>query len=368
MTIVERARLLMAKCPPAISGQGGHASTFRVASALVWGFGLTPEEAYPLMQEFNTSCLPPWPERDLWHKLRSALSTAQSKPRGHLLSADTERGNLPDYVVPKRKQAVQFDPQALRRAQAPGLEINPAWLRYRSPYDPRVLAPGQMIDLLYRPEDKVMLFIGMKSRGDYMRWRGQWWRLAKEQGFKAAKAESIPDRSKEGMIWLIQPVDGLWHPKYLAKGSDSPPEMSRRTKQSLTRFPMMLLESDEAAPGLWLNVMVRLRIPIVMMVQSGGRSIHALVRIDAEDEEEWLTCVGVVRDRMAAIGCDSQALSNPCVNVRCPNTWREGKTREGQFMPFTTGPALQRCLYFNPEAGMKSIHEQPIYNHEATIK
>lgn len=368
MTIVERARLLIASCPPAISGSGGHGATFRVASALVWGFGLSPEEAMPLMMEYNATCSPPWPERDLWHKLRSALTTNQDKPRGHLLSGDTERGDLPSYVVPKRKQKVEYDEGALMRAQEKSLQITPAWLRARSMYDPKLLQPGQMIDLLYRPEDKVMIFTAMRSRGDFLRWRGQWWKLAKEPGFDPITVETIPERSKEGMIWLIQPVDGQWHPKYVVKGSDDPPEMSRRLKVSLVRYPYMLLESDQAPAGLWLNVMVRLKIPIVMLVQSGGRSIHALVRIDTDDEESWKVCVGVVRDRMARIGCDSVALENPCVNVRCPNTWREGKTSGGQFVPFAQGPARQRLLYFNPEAGMKSICEQPIYDHEGVAQ
>ena len=39
LNVIERARRYIAKCLPAISGQGGHDATFHVACVLVHGFG-----------------------------------------------------------------------------------------------------------------------------------------------------------------------------------------------------------------------------------------------------------------------------------------------------------------------------------------
>lgn len=360
MTIVERARLLIAKSPPAISGQGGHGATYRVACALVWGFGLEPDEAFPLMLEYNATCAPPWSQHELWHKLRSALSGPHREPRGHFLTESAERGALPDYVVPKKKEAVKFDLEALKKARPGDLTVAHDWLRERSPYDPRSLTAGDIIDRLYEPEDRVMLFTSMASRGDYMRWRRQWFKLGKTPDQKAVRCDKIPEGSPEGMIWLVQPVDGQWKPK---SGTNV---MSRRTKQNITRYPFLLLESDEAPPDLWLAVMVSLDLPIVLMTTSGGRSIHALIKIGADTHEEWKAIVDVVRDTMAKIGCDAQALANPMVNIRCANTWREGKTMAGKFVPYTHGRSLQRCLYFNPKAEMKAIMKNPRFDHGST--
>ena len=87
---VERARRYVAQMPPAISGQGGHNATLRVACVLVHGFALPPEQAWPLLCEYNERCEPPWSERELRHKLEEAgRLTTHRHPRGYLLHGGT---------------------------------------------------------------------------------------------------------------------------------------------------------------------------------------------------------------------------------------------------------------------------------------
>jgi hypothetical protein len=69
---VARARAYVRSMPPAVSGQRGHDTTFRVAIALVRGFALSNAEALPILEEFNARCVPPWSERELEHKLHDA--------------------------------------------------------------------------------------------------------------------------------------------------------------------------------------------------------------------------------------------------------------------------------------------------------
>ena len=90
---VEAARRYIAPIPGAVSGERGHPATLKVASALVWGFGLSIEEAFPLIQEWNATCQPPWSESDLRHKLEDALRHPKAgKERGHLLGGKREQG------------------------------------------------------------------------------------------------------------------------------------------------------------------------------------------------------------------------------------------------------------------------------------
>jgi hypothetical protein len=56
------------------------------------------------------------------------------------------------------------------------------------------------------------------------------------------------------------------------------------------------------------------------------------------------------RDVMTMLGFDPQSLSNPTAAMRMPNTLREGKMKEGRFVPFEHGAKKQRLLYFNPGA------------------
>ena len=98
--VVERARRYVAQMPPAISGQGGHNATLRVACVLVHGFALAPEQAWPILCEYNERCEPPWTERELRHKLDEAgRLTTHMHPRGYLLDGGQRRNERPRIVI-----------------------------------------------------------------------------------------------------------------------------------------------------------------------------------------------------------------------------------------------------------------------------
>ncbi len=86
---IDRARAWLRNTPGAISGQGGHNTTFAVATALVHGFELSHGEAETLLHEYNAKCLPPWKPNDLVHKLNEAFRVSHDKPKGWLLSAQS---------------------------------------------------------------------------------------------------------------------------------------------------------------------------------------------------------------------------------------------------------------------------------------
>lgn len=170
----------------------------------------------------------------------------------------------------------------------------------------------------------------------------------------------MPLGSPEGMNWLMQPVDGKWRPQ---RGKLT---MSRRTKDSVQRWPYLLLESDKAPFELWLNALVRAQIRIVAIIASGGRSLHAVVRLDKATEEEWQAEVHNENARVVLeiLGADGQAMHG-LLYPRLPCTWREGKMHQKkgpdgkalrddkgramlQFVPFSDGRRNQRLLYFNP--------------------
>jgi len=57
-----------------------HNRTMYAAACLVQKFGLTIEQAWPLMLEFNdTKCSPKWTARELLHKLESAVHNLHRK-------------------------------------------------------------------------------------------------------------------------------------------------------------------------------------------------------------------------------------------------------------------------------------------------
>jgi len=74
------AAAYLVKMPVAVAGQGGHGATFAAACKLV-EFGLAPNEAWPLLLDYNGRCLPPWSESDLRHKLSDAFKEACPNPK-----------------------------------------------------------------------------------------------------------------------------------------------------------------------------------------------------------------------------------------------------------------------------------------------
>jgi hypothetical protein len=83
--VLDRAASYIATLPRAVSGRGGHNATFHAACALVLGFDLSADQAYPLLVAWNeTHCEPTWSERDLRHKLEGA--DKRPGERGYLLN------------------------------------------------------------------------------------------------------------------------------------------------------------------------------------------------------------------------------------------------------------------------------------------
>ena len=56
---------------------------------------------------------------------------------------------------------------------------------------------------------------------------------------------------------------------------------------NVAEFRYALVESDEMAPGRQMAVMRALELPIAAVVHSGNKSVHAIVRVDAKDYDEY---------------------------------------------------------------------------------
>lgn len=355
-SILERARKYVDACPPAVAGSGGHAATFRVACALVHGFALSDGDVMLLLQEFNGACSPKWSEHELRHKIQSAARASHDKPRGWMAEGSRNE-DAPIYVPAKPKEKIIFDAAVLKSVQCVEWTCDHAWLRARSAVDPQAVEAGAFIDALYAPGECVMVFTSMRSMGDYMRYKGGWFALGKDPQVKAQRVKEGPRGSREGCVMMIQPVDGKWH----AVSGTNPPRLSRRTMQSVAAYRYMLWESDEAPEALWLNAIAQVRLPIVAITTSAGRSLHALVRVDARSYEQWTAMRSAAREVMTKLGFDPQSLSNPTAAMRLPNTMREGKMKDGKLVAFEHGARKQRLVYFNPSAsGDNCIGEEAI--------
>lgn len=345
MDLITRARTYISRMDPAISGSGGHDATFKVAAVLVKGFDLSPETALPLMEEWNGSCSPPWSHGELMHKLRSAASSADQKPRGYLLKG--ERPKLPgeDGVAPapKREERKRVYDERLLEMFANGCRqaIDREWLAERSPvrveWGNRAGLALDVLSFLYRPEDLVLCFKRRWSQGDFGVYNGKGWRLSNERGIKAVRSE-IPTESNAGMLLMACPVDGQWRIVTGAYEKDGKPKWTRRAGTCVTRFPYMVLESDSAPVDLWLRALSLLELRIAAIFSSGGKSVHTLVRVDALSKAEFDSCSRLVAEVLGSMGADPQALKGLPMS-RVPGVLRRETGR------------VQELWYLDPDPG-----------------
>ena len=312
----------------AVAGSGGHDATFAVACALVHGFALGEGDAMSLMQEYNSRCAPPWSERELAYKLRSAANSNSSKGSGYLLGENRKpgTGNLkPEWKPLPKPEPVEFDPAALA-ALAGDFRPRLDWFAARSYADPSLLDSAGFLSLLYAGE-KVLIFSDDRSQGQAL-WPD----------------EPIPSCGSRGMWYLANPVDGLSYP------NPRTGKPSRRSEESVTRWKFALLESDEADPRIWLGALAKTTLPVSAIYSSGGRSVHALIRVPGPvkpggtgmsalsgptSKSEWDDWARAQKATLARIGADPKALTAVRL-TRLPQQYRSEKG------------ALQKLLYVNP--------------------
>lgn len=307
---LERARAYLAKLDPAVSGQGGHNQTFNAACKLV-EFGLSEQDAWELLWEYNCKCAPPWSERDLRHKLRDAFRRAEPGKK-------LQQGRAPASIGPRTspKPAPPLSPAPPPLAppvEAPKLapakyEVIPADL-------PEPIEGGTLLLLrtVFRPGDGVRIAKGTvdpetgKERPEdsgTVLTAEQWARRLEE-------ADGDPN-----LIWTSAAGAGVFigiNPMRLGGSSDS----------DVADFRHALLEWDTLTLDEQWGLLNRSRVPCAAVIYSGGKSVHAWVKIDAKDRAEYDARVRALHEHFAQYGQDT-ANKNPSRFSRLPGSLRKG--------------------------------------------
>ena len=335
LTVIERARKYIAKCPSAISGQRGHDATYHVAAVLVHGFALGEPDALTLLREWNGSCVPPWNEGDLIHKIKSAANTVHTLPRGHLLGDDAKNGSpvsAKKISAPPPKPKFQKTVLARIANKVADIKDVTGFLAERSPVPVGGQDSASLLRHLYPRGvgEKVLIFTDMKSQGQFL--------------WEAERSDDIQQRhlpaGNDGVWFLPQPVTGDFLPNPRSDGKPS-----RRSAENVTAWRYAVLESDEADADDWLRCLVQMPFRIASICESGGRSIHALVRLDAASKADWDRVMLPVKPVLVTLGADRGALSAVRLS-RLPQAMR--------------GERCQRLLYLNPQPSGVPIFQQPI--------
>ncbi len=210
----------------------------------------------------------------------------------------------------------------------------------RSPVTTSKRSPAGFLHKLFREGEHVVVFNVFKSQGCAV------WRCPGVTGNFSAL--DFLAAGQQNAWFLANPVNGAWHQVERLKNEYNPTGRTRRSEECITGFRYVVLESDQAPRELWLKALARLPLRIASVVDSGGSSIHALFRIDAESKAHWDELVRSKYKRpLVTLGADPQAMTAVRL-TRLANCFRGEKGE------------LQRLLYLNDGPDDTPICERSI--------
>lgn len=316
MHVVDKARRYLDRMPPAVSGQNGHDQTFRVACVLVQGFGLDRHEARPLMDEYSARCIPPWKESEIEHKLADAEKVVEPKGRGYLLKGGirhTYRGVASPQDAPKLSSPSPMSKSLSEtKPQAPRYHVN-------GPVEvPKPLQDGtrELLLAAFRPEEGIRLCIARTN----------------DDGREVPKDAGVI-LSREEWLAKLDAVGGDPN-KFLRTGdrngifiSINPLKIGGSRDSDVTAYRHCLLEFDEISQEEQWSIIQQSRIPATAVICSGGKSLHAWVKIDAKDRAEYDERVKLLYHHFSAHKPDEKN-KNPSRFSRLPNCVRFDKRQE----------------------------------------
>lgn len=149
---------------------------------------------------------------------------------------------------------------------------------------PMNLTPCQMfqkyLEAAFHPEERINIVLKGTPRD------GAFGKYDPAEGGKAHSVKELIDRLSvaddlEKVIGRYNHAAGCWCRINPVKG----PKGSKN--EDVTSFRYCLAESDKIDPQEQYRLIKELELPAAAIVFSGGHSTHALLHVDAENEEEW---------------------------------------------------------------------------------
>jgi len=289
--------------PPAGSGVHAHLMTAANLAAIA---GLPPAEAEARI--IQTMPRPPSPASEVAAAIRKAYG--EHKPG--------EKYAPRQIAVPKPKALPMTREAFIRKGD--GAEECDWWEAspYRIDWEPGPRDALALLGALYAPDE--FLFIGERyGGGEGVQTAGDWMR-------RIESGEPCPPH------FIPNPLTGREHP--LPDG-----KLSKRGDSAVVSFRFAVAEFDGMSKPEQLAFWWGYRAaPIVALIDSGGKSIHALLRVDAPSREAWEADVEqrLFSRVLCPLGCDA-ACRNESRLSRLPGHFRREKNQ------------WQRLLYLNPE-------------------
>ena len=176
------------------------------------------------------------------------------------------------------------------------------------------------LELLFKPDEYVAYVtndVYLTEDGKWVPQKGCYDRTAGELIESLRKhpddlGYTVGDWKEEAGAWIrFNPVDG--------QGVKN---------ENVTAFRYALVESDTLSIPEQDELYRRFELPIAALVYSGGKSLHAIVKVDAKDLDEYRERVNFLYDFLQKQGVEiDKQNSNPSRLSRMPGVTRNGKAQ-----------------------------------------
>lgn len=173
------------------------------------------------------------------------------------------------------------------------------------------------LELLFEPDDKV----GYVTNDVWQDSDGRW-----------VPSKGVYDRTAAELIASVRkhPDDlgatiGDWEPQVGAWIRFNPLDGAGVKNENVTRFRYALVESDTLSVAEQDILYRKLELPVAALVHSGGKSLHAIVHVDAENYDEYRKRVEFLYDFLEKNGLTVDKQNrNPSRLSRMPGVTRNG--------------------------------------------
>lgn len=315
----DRARAYIAKVPTAAKGSRNDTLN-KLAFQVLERFQLQESDFESLMLEWAGSCQPPIAEGEALKTIHSAWAGANGKG----VVGSKARNGVSTYQ-PHRKSAASPKPAPARYDLSGGEDL------------PEPLADGarELIRKLFQPGEGVRI-VNAKIDDD--------------------KGGEVPDGagpclSREEWLRKLDRADG--DPNAIFSSTKrtgiyvaiNPLKLGGSKDTDVTAYRHALVEIDKGlSPEEQLNLYQQAKLPCAAVIFSGGKSVHAWVKIDAANRKEYDDRVRLLYEHFesGSYPIDTQN-KNPGRLSRLPNCVRFNRRQE--------------LLALNPDWGCKSFTE-----------
>lgn len=170
------------------------------------------------------------------------------------------------------------------------------------------------IEIMYQPDEPVNFVVN----SEFQEKRGKWTPIGNGAVRKAK--DIIKDLKKykdiEYAFGTISTEAGAWIRHNPSTGSKD---------EDVVRFEHVLVESDSLSIEEQKKLLINLKLPISALIESGGKSVHALVKVQAKDAQEYDQRAKFLFDYLSKHSfVVDNANKNPARLSRLPGAMRKG--------------------------------------------